>query len=103
MILLFPKEVAERLKVSVKTLDGYADAGEIRYVDLSRGGKNKRRRYTPEFVEEFISRRTRRDVPCPSTAPKARRSTTTTSKSNVIGFTARRAMLASEKQKNSSG
>ncbi|WP_353703632.1 helix-turn-helix domain-containing protein [Bradyrhizobium sp. INPA03-11B] len=101
--LLRPREVAARLGVSPKTLDGYADAGDIRYIDLARGNKNKRRAYTEDFITEFIERRTKRDVPCPSTSRKVRRTTTSISKSNVIGFTARRAMRAAAKLKSSNG
>ena len=98
--LLHGKDVAPRLGVSLKTLDDYADDGEIRYIDLARGGKNKRRRYTEEFIAEFLERRTRRDVKqCPSTGPKAPRTTTSTSGSNVLGFMAQRARRISEKQK----
>jgi predicted site-specific integrase-resolvase len=97
--LLLPQETARRLDVSVKTLNGLADDGEIRYVETGRGSKNKRRRYTEEFISEYIERRTRRDVPCPSTSTKTARSTTSISNSKVIGFTAQRERRISEKLK----
>jgi len=98
-ILLSPAETAARLGVSVRTLKGLADDGEIRYVETGRGTKNKRRRYTEEFIAEYYERRTRRDAPCPSTSTKTARSTTLISNGKAIGFTALRERRISEKLK----
>jgi len=73
---------------------------EIRYIDLAGpGAKNKRRRYIDAFVTEFIERRTRRDVKCPSTPTKTARSTITTSNTVVTGFMAALEKRTSERLK----
>jgi predicted site-specific integrase-resolvase len=98
-----PKSAAQALGVSVKTLNGFVRDGEIRYIDVGRGKKEIRRMFTDEDLEEFKQRRARREVPCQSTSTKTARSTTTISNSKVIGFMARRALRANERQKGSSG
>jgi DNA-binding transcriptional MerR regulator len=98
-----PAEAAKLLGISVKTLIGFARDGEIRYINVSRGAKKTRRMFTDQDIEEFKERRARRDVPCPFTSTKTARSTTTISNSRVIGFTARRALRASERQRPSKG
>ena len=85
-----PKKVADRLGVSIKTLNGFVRNGELRYINVGNGTKKMRRKFTDEDIQEFIERRARRDVPCRSTSTRTARSTTTTSNSKVIGFTALR-------------
>ncbi|WLB15780.1 helix-turn-helix domain-containing protein [Bradyrhizobium japonicum] len=68
-----PQSAAERLGVSVKTLNGYVRDGEIRYINVGRGSKKQRRKFTDEDIDELIERRARRDVPCQSElAPQIR-------------------------------
>src|SRR5665647_567803 len=100
---LTPKQAASFLRISVKTLTGHADDGEIRYTDVGRGKKNKRRMYEVADLEEFKKRRTRRDVPCQSTSTKKARSTISTSSSKENGFMALRDARIKEKQRPSSG
>ena len=97
-----PQCAAERLGVSVKTLQGYVSDGELRYISVGRGAKKVRRKFTDEDIDDFIERRAQRDMPCRSTGTGTARSTTTTSSSKVIGFTALRDARASEKLKPSS-
>jgi hypothetical protein len=97
--LLTPKMAAHHLGISVKTLTGHADDGEIRYIDSGRGKKKIRRKYTRDDLEEFKERRARRDTPCQSTGTRKARSTTMTSNTNVVGFTALRDARTSAKLK----
>jgi hypothetical protein len=85
-------EAAAKLGCSIKTLDGYVSTGALRYVALGHGKKRQRKMFTDPDLNEFIASQTRKDVPCPSirTETAARRISTTTSKCEVIGFTARR-------------
>jgi len=85
-------EAADKLGCSVKTLDGYVDAGALNYVAIGHGKKRPRKMFTDADLDEFITNQTRKDVPCPSTRTEtvARRTSISTSKCEVIGFTARR-------------
>jgi hypothetical protein len=85
-----PVEAARRLRFSRKTLDGHVASGALRYVAIGHGKKRTRRMFTDADLDEFITNQTRKDSPCPSTrtGTVARRSGTSTSKCEVIGFTA---------------
>src|SRR5262252_4531956 len=90
--LLTPAEAARKLRCSVKTLRAHVAAGDLRYVTIGQGKKRPRIRFTDADLDEFIANRTRKDAPCPSTRTRTvdRLISTTTSKCEVIGFTARR-------------
>jgi len=94
-----PRSAANWLGVSVKTLRGLVQDGELRYVNVGRGKKNIRRMFADEDLQDFKKRRTTMDAPCQSIGTKTRHSTITTSSSAAIGFTARRALKTSEKRK----
>src|SRR5712691_5144683 len=86
-----PQEVAIRLGMSVKQVKALAlKDGELRFINTGRGTKNVRMMFTDADLNDFIERRATRNVSCPSTAIQSRRTTSTHSKSGVIGFTARR-------------
>src|SRR5262252_9495285 len=87
-----PAEAARKLRCSVKTLRAHVAAGDLRYVTIGQGKKRPRIRFTDADLDEFIANRTRKDAPCPSTRTRTvdRLISTTTSKCEVIGFTARR-------------
>ena len=88
--LLLPKEAAERLRITTDQLKAFGDDGEIRYINVSRGKKRERRRYTDPDLDLFVERRARKGVgQCQSINQSERRSTPSTSRSEVIGFTAR--------------
>jgi excisionase family DNA binding protein len=91
MTLFTPSETAQKLGISERTLRGLRRAGEIAYVALDA----RKIRHTESDIAEYLAQRRRRDSPkgplCPSTNPKIRRFSTTTSNSKVIGFTARQA------------
>src|SRR5215471_5768847 len=87
-----PAEAARKLRCSIKTLNAHVAAGDLRYVSIGKGRKRVRRMFTDADLDDFIANQTRKDVPCPSTRTEtaARRISTSTSKCEVIGFTARR-------------
>jgi hypothetical protein len=85
-------QAAAKLNCSIKTLFGHVASGVLRYVDVGHGRKRRRIRFTDADLNEFIANQTRKVTPCPSrrTETAARRISTSTSKCEVIGFTARR-------------
>ena len=91
MILLTPPQAAARIGISERTLRDLRKAGEIAYVALD----GRKIRHTESDIADYLTLRHRRDtpriMPCLSTSPKIRRTTTTTSNSKVVGFTARQA------------
>jgi hypothetical protein len=87
-----PAEAARKLGCSIKTLNGHVATGALRYVIIGHGKKRPRKMFADADLDAFIANQTRKDVPCPSTKTRtvARRSSTSTSNSTVIGFMARR-------------
>src|SRR5262249_9474167 len=85
-----PAEAARRLGCSIKTLNGHVASGALRYVDVGHGKRRQRRMFTDADLDDFIANQTRKDVPCPSTKTRARRSGSSISSSQVIDFTAPR-------------
>jgi hypothetical protein len=81
-------EAAAKLGCSIKTLNAHVDAGELRYVVIGHGKKRPRMRFADADLDEFIANQTRKDTPCPSTASRARHTSTSNSESVVIAFTA---------------
>src|SRR6266851_3828217 len=95
-----PTEAAARLRISAKQLRAFVRSGELRYVNVGRGSKKPRIRFTDADLTEFIAARTQRNnPPCPSTNLRTRRIISLTSNSEVIGFQARRNARAAEKPK----
>ena len=95
-----PSVAAQRLGVTVEQLFGFVHDGELRYVNVGRGSKRQRYAFTDDDINELIEQRKTREVACPSTSPKSRRHISgTTSKSVVVGFTARRAQQLAAKRK----
>ena len=88
--LLTKAEAAAQLGCSIKTLDGYVETGALRYGALGHGKKRPRKMFTDADLDQFIAAQTRKDAPCQSTRPVARHTGISTSKCEVIGFTARR-------------
>ena len=86
-----PAQAARRLGVSIRTLRGLVSSGELRYVNVGRGKQREKMMFTDNDLDDLIAGRTRQKAQqCPSTSPKVRRSTTSTSSGEVIAFTARR-------------
>src|SRR5262249_21815265 len=97
--LLTKGEAAAKLGCSTKTLDGHVAAGALRYVTIGHGTKRPRRMFTDVDLDTFIANQTRKDAPCPPSRTRVRRSGDTTSRSEVIAFTARRNARPSGKRK----
>ena len=83
-------QAAAKLNCSIKTLNGHVASGALRYVAIGHGTKRPRKRFADADLDAFIESQTRKDVPCPSTSPRARHTGTSTSSGEVIGFMARR-------------
>jgi hypothetical protein len=83
-----PAEAAAKLRCSLKTLKGHVAAGTLKYVAIGHGSKRPRKMFTDADLDAFIAAQTRKDVPCPSTRTRARHSSSSTSGSTVIAFTA---------------
>src|SRR6266702_3328201 len=95
-----PTEAAARLQISAKQLRAFVRSGELRYVNVGRGSKKPRIRFTDADLTEFIAARTRRNnPPCSSTSRRTRPTTNMSSNGEVIGFTARRNAKADAKPK----
>jgi excisionase family DNA binding protein len=98
--LLDSREAARRLNITPDQLAALVQDGEISYINVGRGRKRPRRRYTEEDIEEFLERRRRREA-CLSIGTRDHRSTVSTSRSAVIGFTAQRAARLARKPSDS--
>ena len=83
------RETARRLSMTEEQLSAFVQDGEIAYINVGRGKKRPRRRYTEQDIHEFLERRRRREA-CLSIAISDRRTTSSISRSTVIGFTAQR-------------
>jgi excisionase family DNA binding protein len=99
--LLMIDQAAAYLNVTEDQVAGFVQDGELSYINMGRGKKRARYRFTKSDLDAFIEQRRRREVFCQSTNPKSRRSTTTPSRSVVVGFTARRNARLAGKQKPS--
>ena len=86
-VLRTPKQAAELLQTSVAQVIGLVRGGELKYVNIGRGKKKPRIRFTDDDLDELIERRKRREG-CLSTSLQNRRIGNTTSKSEVIAFSA---------------
>jgi excisionase family DNA binding protein len=97
--LLSLDEAAQHLNITPDQVKGFAQDGELRYINVGRGKKRPRIRFTIEDLNEFIERRKRRDVAaCQSIGRRSQpRITGSISKSEVIGFTALRAAQIARK------
>ena len=65
--------LAERWGCSTKTVIGHTRDGTLRCVNVGRGKKKARRRFTDDDIADFESR-AQREVPCQSTSTKTARS-----------------------------
>ena len=78
-------------------------SGALKYVIIGHGTKRTRRMFTDADLNQFVVDQTRKDIAtCPSTSPHVRHTGTSTSKCEVIGFTARRNARRAAKPKNRS-
>jgi excisionase family DNA binding protein len=99
--LLTARQAAQHLNVTPEQLLAHVHDGTLRGINVSRGSKRGRWRFTRADLDQFKASRTQ-EQPCPSTPQRNRRASTgTISNCKVIGFTARRALLLAAKPKNS--
>ncbi len=77
-------EAAEMLGIGVRTLRNHVSAGDIQYVLVGKRTKKFEESDLKKFIES------RKELLCPSTSRKVRRTDTTTSGSRVFDFTAAR-------------
>jgi excisionase family DNA binding protein len=99
--LLTIDEAAEYLNLTADQVRAFIADGELRYINVGRGKKRPRMRFTKADLNEFIERRARRDAPCQSTNTSGRHSISSISKSPVVGFAAARAAHLAKTPKNS--
>jgi excisionase family DNA binding protein len=101
--LLKPDEAAARLGITVEQLLAHVEDGALRYINVGRGQKKPRYRFSETDLNEFISTRsTLEQRLCPSSSPKrASRITGTASKSNVVGFSALHAASLAKRPRGS--
>jgi excisionase family DNA binding protein len=92
-------EAAARIGCSVKTLRGHIASGALRYVVIGHGRKRPHKRIAPADLNAFIEAQTRKDVACLSIETRARPTGNSTSKSEVIAFSARRSARLGAKRK----
>lgn len=99
--LLMSAEAAERLGITVEQLSAFIRDGELRYVNVGRGAKRPRYRFTEADINELIEKRKEQGgIQCPSTKAKSpRRISGSTSGSVAVGFMARRAAQIAAKRK----
>ena len=95
------KRAARKLGISEDQTRGLVQDGELQFINLGRGKKRPRMRFTEADLDELIERRRRKIAPCLSTNRRNHRSTNTTSKPVVIGFTALRNAQLEKRQKDS--
>jgi excisionase family DNA binding protein len=98
--LLTIEEAAAILHVSPKLVRVFVREGSLRIVTLGQKGSRKPRILIKrEDLGAFIEQRVTRNVPsCPSTNRNSRRSISTTSRAEAIGFTQRRLLKNKEEK-----
>lgn len=101
--LLTLAQAAAYLNITDEQLAAFVQDGTLDYINVGRGSKRPRIRFTKQDLDAFIDRRRQKEVrvPCPSTRSQTHRSITSTSNSKVIGFAARRAAQLAARPKPS--
>src|SRR5947207_2082579 len=91
-------QAAAYLNVTPEQLSKFVRDGELKFVNLGRGSKRPRYRFTKEDLDAFILSRTKQEQPqCQFSAPRnPGKSIAMTSGSKVIGFLDRRAARQNE-------
>jgi excisionase family DNA binding protein len=100
--LLTTREAADHLNITVEQLLQHVKGGALRYINVGRGDKRPRYRFAPSDLDAFKTSRSTLERACRSSSRKSQsRTTGTASRSNVVGFSARRAALLAAKPKKS--
>jgi hypothetical protein len=84
------RQAAKKLGISEEQARGLVQDGELQFINVGRGKKRPRMRFTEADLDELIVRRRQKREQCLYTNRKSHRFTSTTSKPEVIGFMARR-------------
>ncbi|MFC5760564.1 helix-turn-helix domain-containing protein [Rhizobium sp. GCM10022189] len=93
--LLTSKQAADMLTISVKVLRAHVKAGDIAFISKGTGTKRPKMAFDPTDIQEFINRRRTRQ--CPSIKTPKVRSTSSTSSSTVVAFSALRRPVTKKK------
>ena len=94
------KEAAKRLNTSPEHVKGLVEDGRLRFVNVGRGAKRARYRFTDGDLNDFIeTNRKREELRCQFSRLRGAHTTNSISNSGVIGFTAQRNARLAEKQK----
>ncbi|TPQ33622.1 hypothetical protein C2U70_18975 [Bradyrhizobium guangdongense] len=102
MELLDIKETARRLNTSPEHVRGLVEDGRLRFVNIGRGAKRPRYRFTDIDVADFIeSNRRLEEAPCQFSRSRGVRTTNSISSSVGVGFTAQRNARVAKRQKSS--
>jgi excisionase family DNA binding protein len=99
--LLVIGQAAAYLGITDDQVAAFVQDGELSYINLGRGKKRARYRFTIPDLQAFIEHRRRREVLCRSTSPTGRRSILSTSSTVVSDFSALRAAQLAKKPKPS--
>jgi hypothetical protein len=91
--LLTAAQAAGDLNITVEQLLQHVKDGALRYINVGRGRKRPRYRFEPSDLDAFkAARTTLEQQPCPSSSRRSPHPISgSVSKSNVVGFSARRA------------
>jgi excisionase family DNA binding protein len=98
--LLTLQQVADRLKVSTRTIRDHVKEGRLRAIDVGAGRVNQLLRFTSADISDFVTKR--QAVPCPSIKGPAPKPIRMTSKSKVLDFREALDARLAETLKNSS-
>jgi excisionase family DNA binding protein len=89
---LTTRQAAQALNVTTEQLLAHVSDGTLRAINISRGKKRGRYRFTRADLDEFKASRMTQEQPCRFSSPKSpRRTTGTASRSSVVDFSALRA------------
>jgi hypothetical protein len=96
------KSAAAKLNITEGALRAFVRDHDIKFINVGRGSKRPRYRFSDADLQEFIDKRSQESPPCQFSNPKnPGRSSGTASKSVVTGFMARRSAQLAAKLKNS--
>jgi excisionase family DNA binding protein len=100
--LLTPPQAAQHLSVTIEQLLALVHDGTLKGINVSRGRKRGRWRFTRADLDAFKASRIAEVQPCRFLSPKnPRRTTGTASKSSVVDFSALRAARLARKPNGS--
>ena len=99
--LLLLDDAAAYLNVTADQVAAFVQDGELDYINVGRGIKRPRYRFTKQDLEEFIERRRQREVQCLSTNQPKSPFYHFDFQIGVIGFTALRTAQLARKPKPS--